>query len=468
METVWGFDLGVSSVGFAVLRWDGWKSDDGKGDILALGVRTFPETRDEKSKEPRNVARRQKRLMRRQIRRRRWRRIHLRALLAEAGLLPDRNAQPPQGQDPYALRARGLSEPLRAEEAGWAIFHLLKRRGFLGSRKHDPAQVEQITQEAPRTRGQRAKTRQTDSTVASSTSEDRDQQEREAEEQGKKLAAKLAGRPLALYLQSEEHLRPNGPHTPGWDLAPRRGVGQTRSMVREEFEALWAEQARHHPHLFTPELKARIETVALSQRPTFSAPALLARTISNLASRAPSRRIGWCSALKPFSSSTRFAWRAATSAAWMPKNAPRRSTISSVSSRRAGPGCARLSDCRLPIVSRMSGARKKTIRGNATEAALRAALGETWDHLDPGTRDTIRQEIGPAWHRIEYRPVKGGGILEIRDWQGIAEERAKLAARAQQEWGLSPKEAERLAAISLPDGTARHSLKAIKRLLPHL
>ncbi|MDW8443755.1 MAG: hypothetical protein RML45_05185 [Acetobacteraceae bacterium] len=109
MQTIWGLDLGVASVGFAVLRWDGWQSRDGQGEILALGVRAFPETRDEKSLEPLNAERRRKRLMRRQVRRRRWRRVHLRALLAEAGLLPDKDAQPPAGQDPYALRARGLN-----------------------------------------------------------------------------------------------------------------------------------------------------------------------------------------------------------------------------------------------------------------------------------------------------------------------------------------------------------------------
>ncbi|MFQ3622978.1 MAG: type II CRISPR RNA-guided endonuclease Cas9, partial [Acetobacteraceae bacterium] len=144
MQTVWGFDLGVASVGFAVVRWDGWETPDGQGELLRLGVRAFPETRETETQgpgEPLNAARRQKRLMRRQVRRRRWRRVHLRALLAEAGLLPAADARPPQGQDPYALRARGLAAALSAEEAGWAIFHLLKRRGFQGSRKVGPAEA---------------------------------------------------------------------------------------------------------------------------------------------------------------------------------------------------------------------------------------------------------------------------------------------------------------------------------------
>lgn len=468
MLTLWGFDLGVASVGFAVVRWDGWRSPNGEGEILALGVRAFSETRDEKSKEPLNAERRRKRLMRRQVRRRRWRRVHLRALLAEAGLLPGKDAKPPPGQDPYALRARGLAEALSAEEAGWAIFHLLKRRGFRGSRKVGPATAEPADAEEAPKRGKRRKPRSTDAEAATTAATNLDAEEREAEERGKALAARLAGRPLAVYLQSADHLRPNGDATPEWELARRRGVGQTRDMVRAEFEALWAEQARHHPGLFTPALKARIETVALAQRPTY----FRARSFGE-----DDLEPGEPRALKAHWLVQRFETLQLVNALRLEGgnqrrlDAEERARALDYLERVAKPSWAGLRAAvglsRSDRFTHERGA-KETVRGNATEAALRAALGETWDRLAPDLRDTIRREIGPAWHRIEYRPVKGGGILEIRDWQGIAEERAKFAERARHEWGLSAEEAERLAAISLPDGTARHSLKAIERLLPHL
>jgi CRISPR-associated endonuclease Csn1 len=467
MQTLWGFDLGVASVGFAVLRWDGWRSPGGAGEILALGVRAFSETRDEKSKEPLNAERRRKRLMRRQVRRRRWRRVHLRALLAEAGLLPDKDAVPPQGQDPYALRARGLKGPLAAEEAGWAIFHLLKRRGFLGSRKVGPVTAEPADPGEPSKRAKQKKgTDHSAQTTSSATA--RESEEREAEERAKVLTAKLAGRPLAVYLQSDEHLKPNGEATPEWELARRRGVGQTRDMVRAEFEALWAEQARHRPDLFTDALKARIEAVALAQRPTY----FRARSFGE-----DDLEPGEPRALKAHWLVQRFETLQLVNALRLEGGNQRsldpeeRTKALDYLERVARPTWAGLrAAIGLSRTERFTHERgqRKTVRGNATEAALRAALGESWERLDPSLRDTIRREIGPAWHRIEYRPVKGGGILEIRDWQGIAEERAKLAARAREEWGLAPDVAERLAAISLPDGTARHSLKAIARLLPHL
>jgi len=134
MRMIWGFDLGVTSVGFAILKWDESTNTAGMGEILRLGVRVSPESR-EKDLAPKNATRRHARLMRRQCRRRHWRRRHLRTLLTEFGLLPDDKAVPPPGQDPYALRARGLTAPLAPQELAWAIFHLLKRRGFQGSRK---------------------------------------------------------------------------------------------------------------------------------------------------------------------------------------------------------------------------------------------------------------------------------------------------------------------------------------------
>jgi CRISPR-associated endonuclease Csn1 len=122
MEHIWGFDIGTTSIGFAVVRHDDEKRT---GTIVREGVRIFPEGREEKKLEPRNQARRAARLLRRQIRRRRLRRKLLREAFAAAGLLPP--FDPPQwdafmngGADPYQLRARGLREPLEPLEIGRA------------------------------------------------------------------------------------------------------------------------------------------------------------------------------------------------------------------------------------------------------------------------------------------------------------------------------------------------------------
>jgi CRISPR-associated endonuclease Csn1 len=470
MQTVWGFDLGVTSVGFAVIRWDGWDTPDGDGEILRLGVRAFPETREIDTQgpgDPLNAARRQKRLMRRQMRRRRWRRTHLRTLLAEAGLLPDGNARPPPGQDPYALRARGLAAALSAEETGWAIFHLLKRRGFQGSRKVGPAEPAPATaedEETPRGRRRRARAEAAPAEPADA----RTREEDEERARGEALAARLAGRTLAAYLQSDDHLKPEGATPPLWEMPRRRAVGQTRPMVREEFEALWAEQAKHHPGLLTEELKARIETVALAQRPTF----FRARTVG-----ADDLEPGEPRALKAEWITQRFEMLQLVNALRLERGnqreldpAERAKAIAYLETERRPTWAGLRAAIGIGRSDRFTHERgeKATVRGNATEAALRAALGPAWDALPEATRETIRAEIGSAWHRIEYRPAKGGAILEIRDHKGIAAERAALAERARTEWGLPDEAAEALSRIDLPDGAARHSLKAMRKLLPDL
>ncbi len=55
MEHIWGFDIGTTSIGSAVVQFD---DEHQTGTIVHEGVRIFPEGRTEKELEPRNQARR--------------------------------------------------------------------------------------------------------------------------------------------------------------------------------------------------------------------------------------------------------------------------------------------------------------------------------------------------------------------------------------------------------------------------
>jgi CRISPR-associated endonuclease Csn1 len=438
MRAIWGFDLGVASVGFAVLRWDGWDSPEGAGEILRLGVRVFPESREEKDLSPKNAARRGRRLARRQIRRRRWRRVALRRALAAAGLLPAADAWPPAGQDPYMLRSRGLSHPLLPHELGWALFHLLKRRGFLGSRKR-PDQPN--TAEAKKAA----------------------QEEAETEAKAKTLAEKLNGRPLAEYLAGIESTIA--------EPQRRRGVGQTRAMVEAELAALWAEQRKHYPAVLTDLFLERIDDIALVQRPTY----FRRRTIGRCELEPGEER-----ALKAEWLTQRFEMLQLVNALRLEGGNQReldpaeRAAAIEYLERQRKPTWAGLRKALEPLgfpkKERFTHERgkKETVRGNATEAALRAPLANSWDTLPEPTRETIRNAIGRAWHQIEYRPAHSGGIFEIRNAAEIALQRQELARRAETEWGFATEQAAALAKIDLPDGYGRHSLKAMRRLLPYL
>lgn len=428
MKKIWGFDLGVTSIGFAVVSESETRAE--LSGIERLGVRIFPESRESDSDhKPKNDARRRARLARRQTRRRRWRRVHLREVLHEAGLLAGEEARPPAGQDPYELRSRGLRAPLSNEDLGWAMFHLLKRRGFSGSRKHGEVRREAAAKD-----------------------------EEESETKAASLASRMAGQTLGAYLAAIQTSA---------DLPERRrGVGQTRTMVVDELDALWRAQLPYHGDILTAALRAEIDRVALWQRPTFFR----------------RRSIGHC-ALEP-------AQERAMKADWLTQHFE---TLKLVNELRLEGGNQRGLDAAeraaalaylqdtarpswkglrrslsLPQDAKFTHERgkKETVRGNATEAALRGALGR--DFAAHPMAQSIREAIGPAWHRIQYRPARGGSILEIRDHTDIAVERARLAARAIAEWGLSPQAAERLAAVELPEGTGRHSLLAMRTMLPAL
>jgi CRISPR/Cas system Type II protein with McrA/HNH and RuvC-like nuclease domain len=89
-----GFDLGTTSIGLAVLEYD----PRGAGRIHQLGARIFPEGVTEDKKEPRNKARRAKRLMRRGIR-----------SAANRGMAANRSVPPTDGPD-----GRSVGGALRA------------------------------------------------------------------------------------------------------------------------------------------------------------------------------------------------------------------------------------------------------------------------------------------------------------------------------------------------------------------
>jgi CRISPR-associated endonuclease Csn1 len=437
MPTIWGFDLGVTSVGWAVVRWDEGAPEDaagvGTGKIVGLGARIFPESREHEDgapKAPKNAARRQARLARRQLRRRRWRRVALRRLFAEAGLLPAAKARPAVGdQDPVLLRQRGLSEPLTPHELGWALFHLLKRRGFQGSRKRpDTADGKAV------------------------------EEEKEAKTKAEHLATKMGGRKLGEYLAGIQ-ATPEKPER-------RRDVGQTRRMVIDELDALWSEQQRHHPALLTDAMRERLDRIALFQRPTY----FRRRTIGRCELEPEEER-----ALKAEWLTQRFETLQLVNALRLEggnqrglDESERTSALAYLETERRPTWAGLRKAVGLPRQARFTHERgkKESVRGNATEVALRAALGAAFPTMQAA--DAIRAAIGQAWHAVEYRPTHGGSILEIRDHAAIAAERGALAARARAEWGLSPAQADALATIELPDGVGRHSLKAMRRLLPHL
>ncbi|MDA8127565.1 MAG: type II CRISPR RNA-guided endonuclease Cas9 [Betaproteobacteria bacterium] len=119
-----GFDIGIASVGWAVLA---------PNRIVALGVRAFDKAETSKEGESLNLARRSARLMRRRLYRRAWRQTKVARLLKREGLISDAQLFHNQRITPVApwqLRVDGLDRLLTPEEWARVIYHLCKHRGF--------------------------------------------------------------------------------------------------------------------------------------------------------------------------------------------------------------------------------------------------------------------------------------------------------------------------------------------------
>lgn len=129
-------DLGTNSIGWCILNLNGEMSPAG---LRAAGVRIFADGRNAKDQSSLAMGRR----LARQMRRRRDRYLNRRAallnLLIDLGLMPADAAAAKRLErlDPYAVRARGVRERLSPHELGRAIFHLNQRRGFRSNRKTD-------------------------------------------------------------------------------------------------------------------------------------------------------------------------------------------------------------------------------------------------------------------------------------------------------------------------------------------
>jgi len=234
-------DLGTNSIGWCLLNLSRPDTPGPKERIRALGSRLFSDGRDPKDGSSLAVARRLARQMRRRRDRYLVRRARLMAALVRFGLMPaDRDARKSLEVevDPYSARERGARERIEPFELGRALFHLNQRRGFKAVR------------------------------MAA---------KKEGEEDGKikvaverlELEIKEAGKPtlgawFAWRRMKNESIRAR---LTGKGKDAKYPFYPSRRMLEDEFDALWAEQARHHPDLLTEDRRKTLRRRIFFQRP---------------------------------------------------------------------------------------------------------------------------------------------------------------------------------------------------------
>jgi CRISPR-associated endonuclease Csn1 len=129
---VLGLDIGITSCGWALV-------DEEDQKIVASGVRIFDRAENAKDGKSLAAPRREARLTRRRLRRRRNRLNQLAILLARAGIVScDTNVHHPTVStklDVWQLRVDALDRSLTGEELHRVLHHIGKRRGFRSSKK---------------------------------------------------------------------------------------------------------------------------------------------------------------------------------------------------------------------------------------------------------------------------------------------------------------------------------------------
>lgn len=142
-----GLDVGIASVGWAVLHLNSEEEPDG---IIDLGSRIFDKA--EKS-DGSSLAkdRREKRSLRRRTRRRKHRKERIQSLLVSSGLLTRQELEDlydGQLENIYALRVRALDEAVSRLELARILMHISQRRGFKSNRVGEQTDEEGLLKKA--------------------------------------------------------------------------------------------------------------------------------------------------------------------------------------------------------------------------------------------------------------------------------------------------------------------------------
>jgi CRISPR-associated endonuclease Csn1 len=435
-RTILGLDIGVASLGWCLLACEGKQPVR----ILGTGSRIFSPGVDgdfaNGRDEPKNQARRDARQSRRQLWRRQRRMLKLFRALVRAELLPDPGAYGPDDIDQslktldaqltardelmkdrrgaqvfhFRLRARAATECVAAHELGRALYHLAQHRGYLSNRK------------AAKKDGE------ADGEVATSISELKE----------RVLASGLPT--LGAYFASidpeEERIR-------------KRWLGRNEFIV-PEFNMIATEQRKHHPQVTEDQWK-EISDAIFRQRPL----------------RDQSHLIGKCS-LEPAERRCPVAYPEAQRFRILQAvNHLRVLEMDGEIQREARALSTQERSILLEALSRESHltwtkARKllslkpalakfsielggqKDLIGSRTEATMRVALGARWDEWDTKAKVRVIDDI------LEYETAE------------------MLATRCMRAWMLTKEEANEVAQLTLESARLDHSLKAIRRMLPHL
>ncbi len=433
MSLIFGFDIGTTSIGFAVIDHDPGLAT---GTIRRLGVRIFPEARDPKGA-PLNQERRQARLRRRQLRRRRERRRLLGQLLSDAGLLPAYGS--PEWNkvmkcDPYDLRKRAFEgEALSPHEIGRAIYHLAKRRHFKGRYLEEG-----------------------DGTTESSDRDEINEKEAKTNREATLKALEKDGRTLGAWLSER------GPHK------RKRGVHAIRKIVEEEFDKIWK---KHLPEPF----KESVREAIFAQRPVFWRKNTLGKC-RFVPGKPLCPKGAWLSQQKRMLEKVNNLKITSGNPRQLNKEERRaildrlrtkasmtwggvRSALKPLYKERGEPGAER------KLKFNLEEGGDKNLIGNSVEKKLADIFGDDWP--DHPRKQEIRDAVHERLWRADYGEVGGQRVVILPAAKRKAN-RAEAARGFVKDFGITEDQAAKLQDLKLPTGWEPYSISALRAFLPHL
>jgi CRISPR-associated endonuclease Csn1 len=270
MGTRYSFDIGTNSIGWAVWRTgldpSGKFGPDAPVELLDAGVRLFKDGRNPKDGQSLAMMRRIPRQARKRRDRFVLRRKALVAALVEAGLMPadESERKALAALDPYRLRATCLDAKLAPHELGRAIFHLHQRRGFKSNRKTDRKSDDKDQGKIAAASAALAKKFEDENARTFGEFLWRRHRDPELKRQAVLKAHDPAkGKP---DLRTASLRQPTRIRLDGHGATALYEFYPTRQMLKDEFDALWDAQARHHPVLLTEEAKEKIAEILFRQR----------------------------------------------------------------------------------------------------------------------------------------------------------------------------------------------------------
>lgn len=253
-------DLGSTSLGWAMVRLKESEGEQRPVAVIKAGVRIFSDGRNPKDGSSLAVTRRMARAMRRRRDRLLKRKQRMMALLLKYGFFPTDAAERKTLEllNPYELRTKGLDAALTPTEFARALFHINQRRGFKSNRKVDKKENDAGALKA--------------AIGALRSQIDPQGQDGKARTVGewlwRRIKPEKEGDPVRAGLVRARYRENRILKDDGKSRVEKSyDLYIDRTMIEEEFDALWSRQSALNPAAFTEAAGKELKDCLLHQRP---------------------------------------------------------------------------------------------------------------------------------------------------------------------------------------------------------